>query len=75
MTKHDTYNRLTPTCPHCGHEMDSDEMSAHKDDLWALAPDEGQAEIECPDILCGKTYYVQGGYRPQYTSAISEDEL
>ncbi|MBS6362806.1 hypothetical protein [Burkholderia sp.] len=75
MTEHNTYERGAPTCPHCGHEMDSDEMCAHHEDLFALAPDEGRAEIKCPDILCGKTYHVQGGYLPHYTSAIDEDEL
>ena len=82
MTEHDTYERITPTCPQCGHEMTDDEMSSNQyvdgddgDDLWALAPEEGRTKVVCPSVLCEKPYYVQGGYRPQYTSAISEDEL
>ena len=77
LSTHDTVNTLSPTCPHCGHEMDSDEMNYGKptcdEDLWALAPNEGRAVIECP--ACDQQYWVQGGYRPQYTSAFSEDEL
>lgn len=64
-----------PTCPACGHAMTSDEMHAHlgQDDLWALAPDEGRTTIKCP--ACGVTYHCQGGYRPEYTSALDEDDL
>lgn len=75
MTDHDTYARPAPTCPHCGYEMNSDDMSAHDEDLWSLAPDEGRAQIDCPNVLCGKPYFVRGSYKPQYTSAIDEDEL
>jgi hypothetical protein len=53
--------------------MTTDEMLGHADDLFALAPDEGRAEIECPS--CGVTYHCQGGYRPEYTSALDEDDL
>lgn len=71
----DTYQTPMPLCPHCGHEFDTDDMNANPGDLWALAPNEGQAEVICPDVLCGETFHVQGGYRPQYTTAISEDDL
>ncbi len=73
-THHDT---LTPKCPHCGHEMNTDEMCYGKPtcdaDLFALAPREDRAVIECP--ACDKQYWVQGGYRPQYTSAFAEEDL
>lgn len=66
-----------PKCPHCGHEMDSDEMSYGKptcdEDLFALAPNEGRAVIECP--ACDKQYWVQGGYTPMYTCAFAEEDL
>jgi len=82
MSEHDTYARPQPTCPHCGHAMTDDEMSGNRyvdgddgDDLWALAPEEGRTKVICPYVLCEKPYFVQGGYRPQYTSAIDEDDL
>ncbi len=63
-----------PTCPHCGHEMSTDEMlDSTEADLFAIAPDEQNAQIECP--RCDKTYWVKGGYIPTYTSAIDEDDL
>ena len=70
-------NTLTPKCPHCGHEMNNDEMCYGKPtcevDLFALAPKEDRAVIECP--ACGQQYWVQGGYVPQYTSAFAEEGL
>lgn len=70
-----TFETDLPTCPHCGHMLDGDDMlSGFSDqDLFALAPDEGSAEIKCPQ--CDKEYAVRGGYRPHYTSAFSLDEL
>jgi hypothetical protein len=64
-----------PTCPICGYGLTDDDMHAHlgEEDLWALAPDEGRAEIRCP--ACGVTYHCQGGYRPEYTTALDEDDL
>lgn len=62
-----------PTCPSCDHEVTCDEVLGTGEDLWALAPDEGRAAIECPS--CGVTYHVQGGYVPTYTTALDEDDL
>ncbi len=74
---HDTYQKPFPTCPHCGHQMDNDEMQYGKptceEDLYALAPNEGHAVIKCP--LCDKQYVVLGGYAPHYTSFFSMDEI
>lgn len=71
------FKRPHPTCPHCGHEMDDDEMQygppTCSEDLYALAPNEGTAAIECP--ACDTQYVVQGGYTPHYTSAFSYEEL
>jgi uncharacterized protein with PIN domain len=57
--------------------MNNDEMCYGRptcaEDLFALAPAEDRAVIECP--VCDKQYWVQGGYTPHYTSAASEDEL
>lgn len=75
MTQH--FRKPHPTCPHCNHEMDHDEMHYSAptcdEDLYALAPYEGTAVIECPS--CDKQYVVQGGYTPHYTSAFSHEEL
>lgn len=62
-----------PTCPSCNHEVTHDEAVGMGEDLYALAPDEGRAEIACPS--CGVTYHVQGGYVPTYTTALDEDDL
>ena len=77
MTKHDTYQQPYPTCPHCGHQLNADEMNygpdVSEDDLWALAPDEGRAAVTCPS--CDAEYWVEGGHVPHYTSAFAEEEL
>ena len=73
LTTHDTYHTPHPTCPHCGYELNHDDMLAADDDLYALAPNEDSAVVQCPQ--CDKEYAVQGGYRPHYTSAFSLDEL
>ena len=77
MREIDTFHTNSPVCPHCGHELDDDEMSHTKTgsdvDLWALAPREETAVIKCP--VCDKEYWVQGGYKPYYTSCFSEEEL
>lgn len=75
MSSHDTFQKDHPTCPHCGYELDHDDMVSGfgEVDLYALAPDEGSTTITCPQ--CDQEYAVRGGYRPHYTSAFSEDEL
>jgi transposase-like protein len=73
---HNVYRRLAPTCPHCSHELDADEMNSafrSSGDLWALAVEEGSTTVKCP--LCDAEYWVKGGYVPHYTSAFSEEEL
>jgi uncharacterized protein YbaR (Trm112 family) len=62
-----------PVCPTCGHMLTDDEIHSSGVDVWALAPDEGRDELDCP--ACDQHYYIHGGYRPQYTTAIDEDEL
>lgn len=69
----DTFQTSHPTCPHCGHELNHDEMHDLPGDLYARAPNEGTATIECPS--CDREYWVRGGYQPQYTSAFAEEEL
>ena len=73
LTTHDTHHTLHPACPHCGYELNDDDMLASSEDLYALAPNEESAVVTCPQ--CDKEYAVQGGYRPHYTSAFSLDEL
>ena len=64
----------TPVCPHCQHEMDTDEMLSEIGvDLFALAPREEMAVIQCP--LCDQEFWVKGGYVPKYETAFSEEEL
>lgn len=74
MEKYSTFETAHPTCPHCGYELDHEDMlSVSDDDLYALAPSEGSAAVRCPK--CDNEYAVQGGYTPHYTSAFSLDEL
>ena len=68
-----TFRQCYPVCPHCGHELDDDEMIHQDVDLYALAPMEDSACIQCP--LCDLEYWVKGGYQPHYTTAFVEDEL
>ena len=64
----------SPTCPHCGHEMDTEDMQSETSvDLFALAPREESAAIQCP--ACDLEFWVKGGYIPQYETAFSEEEL
>jgi len=51
--------------------MTTEQMLAHEEDLFAIAPNEAQANIECP--ACDALYVVQGGYVPQYTSDTDPD--
>jgi hypothetical protein len=62
-------------CPHCDHEFSADDMNAAEaeDDLWDIAPSEGQTECKC--VACGKQFFVQGGYVPLWTTAIDQDDL
>ena len=67
------FRTAAPTCPHCNHEMDDDEMLADPAELFAAAPDESQHEITCP--ACDQAFHLRGGYTPFYTTAIDEDDL
>lgn len=68
-----TRTESKPTCPECGHGLTNDEMHDNAEDLWGLAPKEERTEIRCP--ACGIKYHCQGGYRPEYTTALHEDDL
>lgn len=72
-----TFEVSAPTCPHCAHEMSDDEMRKHRGEmsLFELVRIEGTAGVTCPSPSCGKTYWVRCGYRPHYTSAMTEDDL
>jgi hypothetical protein len=48
-------------------------MMECKTDLWAIAPKEEIALLECP--VCDKEFWVAGGYMPHYTTAIAEELL
>lgn len=74
MAAQETFRRPAPTCPHCGHELNDEEMGfASQDDLWRLAIEDGAAVVECP--ICDQEYWVKGGYKPHYTSALAEEDL
>lgn len=75
MEKHETHEQPAPTCPGCGYALDSDDMNSDfaDDDLWALAPNEGRTSVQCPQ--CDNSYWVQGGYKPTYTTSFDEDSL
>lgn len=73
-----TYEQPTPTCPHCGYVMSCDDMvrMAHtplEPDLFGLAVREEREAVTCPS--CDTEYWVQGGYKPHYTTAFAEGEL
>lgn len=70
-----TFQTDYPKCPHCGYELDPDDMNSQfsEVDLWALAPREESATVQCPQ--CDKEYAVRGGYRAHYTSTFTMDEL
>lgn len=67
------YKADTPTCPRCDHVFTTDEMHNGEHDLYAAAPDERRLEIKCP--CCGEPFWLQGGYTPEYTSAVEEEDL
>ena len=74
--EHNTYQTPYPTCPHCGHQLNDDEMYCSEvsdADLWALPSREERTTIVCPS--CDTEYWVEGSYIPHYTSAFSEEEL
>ena len=77
MSHHPTFQQPTPTCPHCAHAMNVDEMiygePTCEADLFALAPEEGRTDIKCP--ACDEFYWVKGGFKPHYTSAYAEEDL
>lgn len=60
-----------PECPHCDYKFSSDDM--HKDDLWGIAHDEAEEEIECPS--CKEKFWVRGSYTPHWACVKTEDEL
>ena len=51
-------------CPHCRHAMTDDEMHNDPTDLYALAPNEDEADVECP--ACSSHFIVEGRYVPVY---------
>ena len=74
MTTGETHQQAAPVCPHCGHEMDTEDMLTHREaDLFAIAPNEETVSIKC--MQCDLDYWVKGGYTPHYTTAFSEEEL
>lgn len=67
------HQTLTPTCPHCDHAMEFEEMTLNNQDLFTAAPKEESLCIQCPS--CDQDYWIQGGYTPHYTSAVAEELL
>ena len=70
------YQTQTPICPHCNHEFAPEDVEQASDDgvyLYSLAANEQQGEITCPS--CEQRFFVQGGYHPHFTTAVTADEL
>jgi len=65
--------RKNVICPHCHHDYDADDMMATGIDLFALAPNEHDADIKC--VICEEQFVVRGGYEPCYSTAFSHEEL
>ena len=43
------YKKPNVICPHCDHQYTADEMNEESTvDLWALAPNEEIADLQCP---------------------------
>lgn len=67
------YKQQGVCCPHCDHTFNKDEMLACAVDLFALAPNEETACVECP--VCDGEFWVKGSYRPEYSTAFAEELL
>ena len=67
------YKKQQVCCPHCDHEFNADEMASCDVDLFALAPNEETACIECP--VCDCEFWVKGSYKPEYSTAFAEELL
>lgn len=65
----------SPICPHCEHKFNSDEMTMdyHEICLFGLAHAEDRAAIKCP--VCDQEFWIQGGWNPEYTSVLAEEDL
>ena len=59
-------------CPYCEHVMTDGEMYNDPTDLYAIAPDEGQADVECQ--ACSAYFVVEGGYIPVYETRKPESD-
>jgi DNA-directed RNA polymerase subunit RPC12/RpoP len=54
----------TIDCPYCGYKFTDYDMDVADEDLYALAQNECQTNLDCP--RCEKKFNVQGGYNPTY---------
>jgi hypothetical protein len=76
----DLRRQPTPVCPQCGHAMTVNEMTGIQSDLNGapvdlirLAPDELVAQVVCPIAECTTPFWVSGGYKPLYATALDRD--
>ena len=60
-------------CPHCEYELNDDDFYESYIDLWALAPNEKDAEINCQS--CDKSFIIKGGYIPTYEAFKSWEDV
>ena len=68
------YKKPNVICPHCDHQYTADEMNEESTvDLWALAPNEEIADLQCP--VCDLNFWVKGTYTPLYSTAFAEEML
>ena len=64
---------LTIRCPHCNYLYCDNDMYCTDGDMYALAPEGSNAEIQC--VKCDKRFWVQGSYIPQYETFKTYEEL
>jgi len=58
-------------CPHCNHVFTDEDMERAREDLWAIAPEEGDTEETCPS--CEKLFFIKGTYKPVYETFATEE--
>ena len=63
---------ITPVCPHCGYDFDSDETwhSRYSDESKVSTGDGDESEVKCHNDDCGKKFKVIC----EYVAMFSVDE-
>lgn len=61
------------SCPNCNHHFDADDMLHLPIDIWQLAKDEEDTQINCPS--CNKDFWVIGKCSLSWNSYKSPDDM